>query len=68
MPEETRQNLAETDRGSYCNQEGWFEEFLEVKGAFYNGIKSDDSDNYDENYNEKIWEDSFADVLQNRCS
>ena len=36
MPEESRQNLAETDWGSYYNQEEWLEEFLDNKGAFYN--------------------------------
>ena len=54
MPEERRQNLAETDWGSYNNQEKWFKEFLDEKGAFYNGSESDDSDNDDENYNEYI--------------
>ena len=49
MPEERRQNLAETDRGSYYNQEEWLEEFLDDKSAFYNGSESDDSDNDDEN-------------------
>ena len=54
MPEERRQNLAETDRGSYCNQEEWVEEFLDNKGAFYNGSQSDHGDNDDENYNENM--------------
>ena len=31
-----RQNLAETDRGSYYKEE-WLEEFLDSKGAFCNG-------------------------------
>ena len=53
-PEERIQNLAETDRGSYYIREEWLEEFLDDKGAFYNGIESDDSDNDDENYNENI--------------
>ena len=48
MPEERRQNLAETDWGSYYNQQKWLENFLDDKGAFYNGSESDDSDN-DEN-------------------
>ena len=39
MPDERRQNLAETDKGSYYNQEGWLEEFLDDKGAFYNLLK-----------------------------
>ena len=51
MPER-RQNLSETDRGSYCNQEEWVEEFLDDKGAFYNGSESDDVD--DDNYNENV--------------
>ena len=54
MPEDRRQNLAETDRGSYYNQEEWLEEFLDDKGTFYNGVESDDSDNDDESYNENI--------------
>ena len=54
MPEERRQNLAETDRGSYYNQEEWLEEFLDDKGAFYDGSESDDSENDDENYPENI--------------
>ena len=49
MPEERTQNLAETDRGSFYNQEEWV--FLDDKGAFYNGSESDDDDNDDENYN-----------------
>ena len=52
MSEESRQNLAETDRGSYYNQEERLEEFLDNKGGFYNGSESDDSDNDDEIYNE----------------
>ena len=34
MPKEKRQNLAETDMGSYYNQEKQLEEFLYDKGAF----------------------------------
>ena len=37
MPEERRQNFAETDRRSYGNQEGWLEKFLDEKGEFYDG-------------------------------
>ena len=33
MPKEKRQNLAETDRVSYYNQEERLEEFLDDKGA-----------------------------------
>ena len=40
--------------GSLYNQEEWLEEFIDDKGAFYNGSESDDSDNDDENYNENI--------------
>ena len=58
MPEERRQNLAETDRGSYYNQEEWLEEFLDDKGAFYNGSESDDSDNDDEK--PLIWASFFS--------
>ena len=55
MPEERRQNLAETDRGSYYNQEEWIEEYLDAKDAFYRGSESDDDDdNDDENYNENM--------------
>ena len=48
MPVKRRQNLAETDRGSYYKEE-WLEEFLDSKGAFYNG---NESDNNDESLNE----------------
>ena len=47
MPEEIRQNLAETNRGSYYNQEEWLEEFLNDKGAINDGSESDDSENDD---------------------
>ena len=36
MPVKIRQNLVETDRGSYYKEE-WLERFLDNKGAFYNG-------------------------------
>ena len=62
MLEERRQSLAETNRGSYCNQEEWMEEFLDDKGAFYNGSESDDCDNNDENYNENM------EAVVHRCS
>ena len=54
MPEERRQNLAETDRGYSYNKEEWLEEFLDGKDAFCNGSESDDNDNDSdyENYNE----------------
>ena len=37
-----RQNLAETNRGSYY-KEGWLEELLDDRGAFYNGNESDNN-------------------------
>ena len=40
MLAKTRQNLAETDKGSYYKEE-WLEEFLDREGAFYNGTESD---------------------------
>ena len=49
MPEKWRQNLAETDRGSYKTIQRGLKEFLDDKYAFYNGSESDDSDN-DVNY------------------
>ena len=52
MLQERRQNLAETERGSYYKQEGWLEAFFDNKSAFSDGSESDDSDNDDENYNE----------------
>ena len=42
MPEERRQNLAETNRGSYYDQEEWLEKFADNKGAFYIGSESDE--------------------------
>ena len=62
MPEERRQNLAETNRGSFYTQEEWVEEFLDNKGAFYNGSESDGVDNDDENYNENM------EAVFRRCS
>ena len=67
MPEKRRQNLAETDRGSYYNQEEWLEEFLDDKSAFYDDSESDDSENDNENFDKKE-KQSFSGVLQNRCS
>ena len=48
MPIKRRQNLTETDKVSYYKEER-LEEFLDRKGAFYNG---NESDNDDESYNE----------------
>ena len=42
MPVKRRQNLAETDKGSYYKEE-WLEEFLDSKGAFYNGNGRDNN-------------------------
>ena len=42
MPVKRRENLAETEKGSYYKEE-WLEEFLESKGAFYNGNESDNN-------------------------
>ena len=42
MPVKRRQNLAETDKGSYYKEES-LEEFLDSKGAFYNGNESDNN-------------------------
>ena len=53
MSEESRQNLAETDSGSYYNPEEWLEEFLDNKSGFYNGNESNESDNDDEIYIEQ---------------
>ena len=44
------------------NQEEWLEEFLDDKGAFYDGIESDDRENDNENYNENV------EAVVRRCS
>ena len=44
MPVKRRQNLAETDWGSYYKEE-WLEECLDNKGAFYNGNESGNDEN-----------------------
>ena len=43
MPIKKRQNLAETDKGSYYKEE-WLEEFLDSNGACYNGNESDNNE------------------------
>ena len=48
MPVKRKQNLTVTDRESYSKEER-LEEFLDRKGAFYNG---NESDNDDESYHE----------------
>ena len=67
MPEERRQNLAETNRGSYYNQEKWLEKFLDVKVHFTMEVKVMMVIMM-MRVMIKIWKQSFADVLQNRCS
>ena len=62
MLEERRQNLAETDGGSFYNQKEWEEEFLDDKCAFYNGSESDDGDNDDGFYIENM------EAVVRRCS
>ena len=54
MTEERGQNLAETDRGSYYNQDEWLEEFLDDKRAFYDHSESYDSKNDDDNYTDNL--------------
>ena len=44
MPLKWRQNLTETDRGSYYKEE-WLEEYLDSKSACYNGNESDKDGN-----------------------
>ena len=44
MPVKRRQNLAETNKGSYYKEE-WLEEFLDCKVAFYNGNENDNNNN-----------------------
>ena len=67
MPEERRQNLAETGRGLYYNQEKWLEELLDDKGAFYNGSEIDDRNNDDENYNENNEQQLLPESFANSC-
>ena len=62
-----RRNLAETDRGSYYNQEEWLEEFLDNKGEFYNGSERDDSDNDDEIDNENNEQQQLSEGFANNC-
>ena len=67
ISKESRQNLAETDRGSYYNQEEWSEEFLDNEGGFYNGSESDGSDNDDEIYNENNEQQQLSEGFANNC-
>ena len=61
-PLKERQNLAETDKGSYYNKEEWLEEFLDGKSS-----ESDDSDNDDENYNENNDQQQLPKDFANSC-
>ena len=63
MPVKRRQNLAETDRGSYYKEE-WLEEFLDSKGAFYNG---NESDNNNESFNENNEQQQLLEGFANSC-
>ena len=65
-PVKRRQNLPEADRESYYDKEEWLEEFLDGKGAFYNGSESDDSENDDGNYNEND-QQQLAEGFANSC-
>ena len=42
MSVKRRQNLAETNKGSYYKEE-WLEEFLDCRVAFYNGNENDNN-------------------------
>ena len=60
MPVKRRQNLAVTGRGSYYKEER-LEEFLDGKGAFYNGNESDnDYESYHENNEQQQLPEGFA--------
>ena len=63
IPENRRQNLPETGRGSNYKEE-WLKEFLDSKGAFYNG---NESDNDDETYNENNEQQQLLEVFANKC-
>ena len=61
MPEGRRQNLTKR-QGIILQSRGMVDEFLDNKGAFYNGSENDDGDNDDENYNENM------EAVVGRCS
>ena len=63
MPVKRRQNLDETDRGSYYTEER-LEEFLDSKGEIYNGNQSD---NDDESYNENNEQQQLQEGFVNSC-
>ena len=63
MPLKRRQNLAETDRGSYYKEER-LEEFLDSNGGFYIGDESDnDDESYHENNGQQQLPEGFANTL-----
>ena len=62
MPVKRRQNLAETGKGSFYNEE-WLE-FLDSKGTFYNG---NESNNDDESYNENNEQQQLPEGFANSC-
>ena len=60
MSVKRKQNLAEIDRGLHYKAER-LEEFLDSKGAFYNGNESDnDNDSYNENNEQQQLPEGFA--------
>ena len=63
MPAKRRQNLAVIGRGSYYKEER-LEEFLDSKGAFYNG---NESDNDDESYHENNKQQQLREGFANSC-
>ena len=67
MPAKRRQNLAVTGRGSYYKEER-LEEFLDSKGAFYNGNESDnDDESYHENNKQQQLREGFEGLEKNIC-
>ena len=62
MPVKRRQNLAKTGKGSFYKEE-WLE-FLDSKGAFYNG---NESNNDDESYNENNEQQQLPEGFANSC-
>ena len=63
MPVKRRQNLAETDIGSFYKEEQ-LEEFFDSKSAFYNVNKSD---NHDDSYNESNGQQELPEGFANSC-
>ena len=59
MPVKRRQNLSQTDMGSYCKKE-WLGEFLDSKDAFYNGNESDNDESNNENDEQQQLLEGFA--------